>query len=357
VRDAEAIESGVSKNGGCEKQRLARYGVRTGKQAIALLGGGATWLLAPRQVWWWAQQAANTPIVRLLSLGANDAECVETLRGGLRDNGLIDGANVRLLARFAESRPDRLRDLARELAKAGSRVIVTSGTTAVSAVHSALPQMPVVTAGSADPVLMGFAKSLARPGGTVTGISILGAETLFGKNVELLKELEPSARAMASLLHAANPGNGEFRRGLVVAGRSANVEMHFREIQSPDEFANAFDWASRLPVDGVFVIADPVFRSNRSVIAQLAETKRLPWVGPQLNYARAGALAAYTFDFASIARDSARFVALILRGADPAELPIEQPTKFHLAINLKTAKSLGLEVPPTVLARADEVIE
>ena len=133
--------------------------------------------------------------------------------------------------------------------------------------------------------------------------------------------------------------------------------MHFREIQSPDEFADAFDWAFRLPVDGVFVIADPVFHANRSVIAQLAETKRLPWVGPRLDYAHAGALAAYTFDFASITRDSARFVALILRGADPAELPIEQPTKFHLAINLKTAKALGLEVQPTLLARADEVIE
>ena len=321
---------------------------------ITALGSAAWWPLAAQVAW--GQRQADPPIIGLLWLGSGDQILNQSFRDGLRDNGLIDGVNVRVLVRFADNNPDRLADLAHELAQAGSRLIVTSGTTAVRAAHTSLPAMPVVMAGSADPVEVGFAQSLARPGGRITGISIMGG-LLLGKQIELLKELLPSAKAFAAFLHAANPGNEVFRRGLASAGRSLNVEMHFRDIHSPDGLADAFEWASQVSADAVFVIADPVFHAHRSTIGQLAESKRLPWVGNLLQYAHAGAVAAYAFNMMRLARDSARYAALILRGADPAEIPIEQPTRFYLVVNLKAAKALGISIPPSLLASADEVIE
>ncbi len=321
---------------------------------ITTLGSAAWWLPAVQVAL--GQRSADMQVVGLLWLGSDDEQLDQAFRDGLRDNGLIDGANIRVLVRFAENNPGRLADLARELAQAGSRLIVTSGTTAVRAAHTSLPAMPIVMAGSADPVEVGFAQSLARPGGKITGISIMGGP-LLGKQIELLKELLPSAKAFAAFLHAANPGNDVFRRGLASAGRSLNVEMHFRDIHHPDDLAEAFEWASQVPVDAVFVIADPIFHAHRSTIGQLAESKRLPWVGNLPQYAHAGAVAAYAFDIFRLARDSARYAALILRGADPAELPIEQPTKFYLALNLKAAKMLGISVPSSLLVSADEVIE
>lgn len=322
------------------------------REFMALVGCCAAWW--PRTVL--AQQTADAPIVGLLGLGTVQTRYVEALRQGMRDHGLIDGVNVRLLIRYAEGNADRLPHLARELAAAGSRLIVTGGTTLVKAVQTTLPDMPVVMLGSADPVAMGFAQSLARPGGKITGMSILGAD-LIGKHIELLTELVPAARAFAAILQGANPGNGEFRRAFAAAARSRSVEIHVREVDTIDAFADVFDWAARVPVEGVYLIQDPIFGSNRFAIARQAEEKRLPLVAGSSFYVHAGALAAYGLDNLSIVRECGRYVAQILRGADPAELPIQQPTKFQLAINLKTAKTLGLTIPPLLLARADEVIE
>jgi ABC-type uncharacterized transport system substrate-binding protein len=306
----------------------------------------------------WAQRAADVPVVGLLRLGvgAEETAYVEAVREGLRDNGLVEGVNVRLVVRFAEGEPERLPQLARELAAVGSRLIVTGGTTSVRAVKTALPDMPIVMAGSADPVAMGFAQSLARPGGKITGISILGSD-MIGKRIELLKELVPQAKAFAAVLQAANPGNEQFRHALALAGRALEVDIHVREVNGPDDIAPSFDWVSRLPVDGVFLIEDPIFASHLLTISKLAEARRLPLVAGASAYVRAGALATYSVTNLALVRQSARYVALILRGADPAELPIEQPRKIELIINLKTAKALGLTIPPSLLARADEVIE
>ncbi len=322
------------------------------REFMALVGGCAVWW--PRTVL--AQQTANVPIIGLLLLGTEAPDYVEALREGMRDHGLIDGVNVRLLIRYAEGNPDRLPHLARELAAAGSRLIVTGGTTSVKAVQTTLPDMPVVMSGSADPVAMGFAQSLARPGGKITGMSILGAD-LIGKHIELLAELVPAARAFAAILQGANPGNGEFRRAFAAAARSLSVEIHVREVHTVDELADVFDWASRVPVEGAYLIPDPIFASNRFAIARQAEMKRLPLVAGASVFVHAGALAAYGLDNLQIVRECGSYVARILRGADPAELPIQQPTRFQLAINLKTAKALGLTIPPVLLARADEVIE
>jgi putative tryptophan/tyrosine transport system substrate-binding protein len=320
------------------------------REFIALLGGAAVWPLVARA------QPKEMPIVGVLRLDNEQHWFLESLREGLRDHGLVEGVNVKLLIRFADGDPAQLPGRARELAAAGSRVIVTNGTTLVAAVYSAAPSMPIVMAGSADPVAMGFAQSLARPGGRITGISILGAE-LIGKHMELLKDIAPKARLFVALLQSANPGNNRFRQAFADAGRTLAVEIQVREVRSEGELADAFALAKKLAADGVYVIQDPMFYRIRATLAKLAEAARLPLVAGHADYVRAGALAAYVLDNRSIVRRSGHYVAEILRGGDPADMPIEQPTKIHLILNARTANALGLTIPPPLLAGADEVIE
>ncbi len=305
-----------------------------------------------------AQRPDRVPIVGALFLGSEKSETLplEAMREGLRSNGLREGVTVHLVVRYADGDPDRLAPLARELAAAGSRLIVTAGTTSVSAVQSALPSMPIVMAGSADPVEMGFAHSLARPGGKITGISIFGSE-LIGKRIELLVELVPTTKTFAALVHAANPGRERFRRALDMAARALKVEIHMREVRTLEEITGALAWAARLPAGGLYLIEDPVFTQHQETIFRTALAERLPTVSGPVGFARAGALAVYALDNRAIRQESARYIAAILGGADPGELPIAQPTKFSLVINLKTAKALGLTVPSMLLALADEVIE
>mgnify|MGYP003394288170 CR=1 FL=1 len=320
---------------------------------MTLLAGAAAWPLGVR-----AQQTGRMPIVGYLSFAseASTRQATEALRDGMRVNGYIDGENLRLLSRYADGNAERLPHLARELAAAGSRMIVTSGTTSVKAVQSAVPALPIVMAGSGDPVLMGFARSLARPGGNITGISIFGNE-IIGKRTEILKDLVPSARTFALLLHAANPGNEHFRRGFAAAGQSLGLTTHVREADSVEGYAEAFAWAASLPVDGVFVIEDPFVYQHRETIFRMALAARLPTIGGTAPFAHAGALCTYGFDYLVIHRDSGRYVAEILRGADPGDLPIEQPTRFELVVNLKTAQALGITLPEAIMILADEVIE
>jgi putative ABC transport system substrate-binding protein len=210
--------------------------------------------------------------------------------------------------------------------------------------------------GSADPVAMGWAKSLSRPGGKITGVSIFGAE-MIGKRLQLLKQLVPSGRAVAGFLQSANPGNPAFHEALSAAAAALELEMKVREIGEPADLREAFAWAAANAADGVFVIEDPMFFQHRQTLFGLAREFRLPTVSGDVELARAGALAVYAIDAETVARETARLVAEILRGADPGELPIVQPTRLRLVLNLKTAAALGLEMPPSLLAVADEVIE
>ena len=232
------------------------------REFIALLGGAAVWPLVARA------QPKEMPIIGVLRLDNEQHWFLESLREGLRDHGLVEGVNVKLLIRFADGDPAQLPGRARELAAAGSRVIVTNGTTLVAAVHSAAPSMPIVMAGSADPVAMGFAQSLARPGGRITGISILGAE-LIGKHMELLKDIAPKARLFVALLQSANPGNNRFRQAFADAGRTLAVEIQVREVRSEGELADAFALAKKLAADGVYIIQDPLFYRTRATLAKL----------------------------------------------------------------------------------------
>jgi putative ABC transport system substrate-binding protein len=281
---------------------------------------------------------------------------VESLRDSLGTYGLVDGSTMRLVARYADARPERLADLVRDLASQGSRVIVTTGTTAVDAARLSVPELPIVMAGSADPVLMGFARSLARPGGRITGISIL-AEEIMGKQLQLLKEAVPTARTFAIFVHAANPGNPAFHKVFDDSGHALGVRMDVTDIRAVEEFPAAFDVAVQRSADAAYVLQDPSFDAHRETIFRLALERRLPAASGNAAWARAGALLAYGLDFVGVWRQSARYVSEILRGADPAVLPIEQPTTFQLAVNMRTARTLRLSLPPSILARADEVIE
>jgi putative ABC transport system substrate-binding protein len=284
------------------------------------------------------------------------AEWIGWFRDELGRRGFVDGESVGLLTRYGDGDPARFADLARELVAAGSRVIVTRGTTAVRAVSDAAPSVPIVMGGSADPVAMGWAKSLSRPGGKITGVSIFGAE-MIGKRLQLLKQLVPSGRAVAGFLQSANPGNPAFHEALSAAAAALQLEVKVREIGEPAELREAFAWAAANAADGVFVIEDPMFFQHRQTLFGLAREFRLPTVSGDVELARAGALAVYAIDAETVARETARLVAEILRGADPGELPIVQPTRLRLVLNLKTAAALGLEMPPSLLAVADEVIE
>ena len=303
-------------------------------------------------------QSATMPAVGVLHLNAQEQSVLwtEAIKEGLTQHGLVDGKNLRLLIRNADDQPERLSGLASELARLGCRVIVTRGTTSVRAAQTGAPGVPIVMAGSADPVAMGFAQSLARPGGDITGISILGSE-LIGKHIEILKEMVPAARAFACFLQRANPGNAVFRRALEDAGAALGLRMHVREIEGADDIGPSFEWAAGLPVHGVFLLQDPIFIANRDSIARSASAFRLPTVSGSEIMAQAGVLVAYAFDLTAIARRSGFYVAEILRGASPGTLPIEQPTIFRLIINLQTARTLGITVPGSLLGRADEVIE
>lgn len=304
-------------------------------------------------------QSKDKPTVGVLWPGT-EAQCrpfLEALRKGLNEKGLIDGSSMRLVVRYADNRFEQLPDLARDLTTQGSRMIVAGGTTSVSAAQRAAPELPVVMAGTADPVAMGFARSLVRPGGRITGISILGEE-FVGKQLEMLKEAVPAARTFAIFLHALNPGNPVFRRNFDNISRALGVRIDVMDIRAPlEEFPAMFDRAVQQSADGVLVFAEPIFDSHRETIFRLALERRLPTMVGFVPWVRAGALLAYAVDLVDAWRQAARYVSEILRGADPATLPIEQPTIFQVAINMRTARTLGIELPPLILARADEVID
>lgn len=303
-----------------------------------------------------AQQAAAA--IGLLRLGdaASDGWWRDALRRGLKDNGLVEGRDVRLINRYADDQPERLVDLARELVKEGCRVIVATGTTSVSAAQRGAPDTPIVMAGSADPVAMGFAHSLARPGGRITGISVYGPE-FIGKQLQILKEALPAARGFAAFLQAANPGNPFFRRSLQDSARDLGLRIEIHDIDGVDRFAAAFAWAKRQAVDGVYVIPDPIFAAHDREIFKLALDHRLPTMAGNLRWVHAGALLAYAVDITAIARRSAYYVKEILRGANPATLPIEQPTALSLAVNMATARALAIRLPNALLSRVTEVVE
>jgi len=305
-----------------------------------------------------AQQARKAPLIGILWNNplAATAHIVEAFRQGLRELGYVEGQNIVIEFRSAEGRMERAPDLAAELVGLKVDVIVTGTTPGVRAAQQATSTIPIVMGISYDAVLEGLVASLARPGGNVTGLSLLIPE-LMGKRLELLKEVVPKVSLVAVLWNGNDPGLALVFKQTVVATRASGVRLRPLEVRADDEFGTAFQTANREHVGAVIMIDDPFTFRSRTLIAALAAKHRLPMMAGFREFTEAGGLISYGANLADSYRRAAAFVDKILKGAKPGDLPVEQPTTFELVINLRTAKALGLTIPPSLLSRADEVIQ
>jgi len=303
-----------------------------------------------------AQQSGTIFRVGVLQAGAEDPESAAVSRDAFQKLGWIEGTNITFERRYAENHPDRLPELAAELVRLNVDVIMAGGTLAPLAAKRATPTIPIVMTTAGDPVGVGLVASLARPGGNVTGLSFMSPD-LAGKRLQLLKEVVPRTLRVAVLWDAANPYPARAYEETQRAAQTLGIEVQSLEVRGPDDFAGAFEAAERQQPDALLTIGDPLTSSFRKQIADFASTHRLPAMYPLREYVAAGGLMSYGANASDLVRRAAGYVDKILRGAQPGDLPVEQPTKFELLINLKTANALGLTIPPLVLGLADEVIE
>ena len=319
---------------------------------LGIAGSAATWPLAAR-----AQQSAGK--VRIGFLGsataAGSAKAIDQLRTGLRELGYVEGQNVVIEFRWADERYDRLPRLVRELIATPVDLLITHGTPGTRAARQATSTIPIVMAISGDAVATGLVASLARPEANVTGSTFFLPE-LNAKRLEVLKEACPSISHPTALSNPDNPVSRPIIPAMQSAATALSLTLGVARAQGPGEFDRAFEAMVGSHVDSVVVTEDGEFAANFQTIAALALQRKLPSIGAK-EYAEAGGLIGYGANILALYRRAAYFVDRILKGAKPADLPVEQPTRFDLVINLKTARALGLTVPPTLLARADEVIE
>jgi len=282
---------------------------------------------------------------------------LKALNEGLRELGYVEGRNVVFERRYAEGRQERLPALAAELVRLNVDIFVTGSNPVIAAVKQVTATIPVVMAVSRDPVGSGFIASLARPGGNITGLANDPAPEIGGKNLQLLKEAAPRVSRVAFLWNPVPLGAGTYKNAVESTARNLGVTFQSVEVRGRDEFEGAFAAMVRERANGVVVASDPVLFGPRSQVVLLAGKTRLPAVYPQREFVDAGGLISYGTNLADQFRRAAIYVEKILKGAKPGDLAVEQATKFELVINLKTAKALGLTIPPAVLARADQVIE
>jgi len=288
---------------------------------------------------------------------ASDARA-EALRQGLHDLGYVEGQNFVMELHYAAGSEERLRDLAAELVQRKVDVIVALGAAAIRAAQQATRTIPIVMAATSDPVGLGFVASLAQPGGNITGLSFLGVE-LPDKRLELLKEAVPQSTRIAVVANPAFPAYASTLDNLTVAARALGVHLHIVEVRRADELETAFGAMTHAGVDAVMALEDAVLLNSQRgrVVADLAVTHRLPVMYGWRAWVVAGCLMSYGPNDLDTNRRAAVYVDKILKGAKPADLPVEQPTKFELVINLKTAQALGITMPPSLLLLADEVIQ
>jgi putative ABC transport system substrate-binding protein len=323
------------------------------REFIVTLGGAAAlWPLAAR-----AQQPAKLPTIGLLDPNTRsvDIHRLDAFVQRLRELGWIEGRTVAIEYRSAEGRNEHLAKIAAEFVRLKVDVIVTSATPPTMAAKQATAHIPIVFAASGDPVGTGLVASLARPGGNVTGLSVQQSD-IAGKRLDLLREVVPGVRRLAILANSDNPSAVLDMRDAQAAARTLGLDSVTSEIRNPEDIAPGFD-ALKGSSEALYVCNDPLVVTHRARISTLALSARLPTMHGAREHIEAGGLMSYAPNFPALYRRAADFVDKILRGAKPADIPVEQPTKFDLIINLTTAKAVGLEVPPTLLARADEVIE
>jgi len=303
-----------------------------------------------------AQQANKIP--RIGFLGASSPSFyttrIETFRQGLRELGYVEGKNIAIEYRFAEGKVDRLPELAAELVRLKVDIIVT--TPNASAARNATKTIPIVFAAAGDPVATGDIVSLARPGGNLTGLTVLAPE-LGGKRLELLKEVSPKITRVAFLWNSLGPTGSIFSKEMETAAQGLGLHVQSLEVRSLNDFDGAFAAAIRERAHALITAPQPIINTNRGPILEFVSKNRLPAIFPNPETVEAGGLMSYSPDIVQLFRRVAIYVDKILKGAKPADLPVEQPTKFEFIINLKAAKQIGLTIPPNVLARADRVIK
>jgi putative ABC transport system substrate-binding protein len=304
-----------------------------------------------------AQQSAKVRWIGCLDYGSPDSDRLglwEAFRERLRDLGYVEGHNVAFVSRWAHGKREGLPALAAELLRLKVEVIVVGGTPAAQAAKHATATIPIVMASVADPVGSGLVESLARPTGNITGLSFAFGEKFSGKWVELLKEAVPKVSRMIILGNPTHPMHGNYLREMMAAAQSLGVQLRVLEVRDLPEIEKALAMIGDARVGGLIVTADPLLFVHRTRIAEFVGSRKLPTMFPFGEFA--GGLMSYGPSFLDSYRRAATYVDKILKGAKPADLPVEQPTKFELVINLKTAKQIGLTIPPNVLARADKVI-
>ena len=292
----------------------------------------------------------------LASPGPEVLRIVDAFKEGLRQFGYVDGQNVAFEYRWAHGRSERLSELAGELVRLKVDIIATGNSLGVVAAKQATSTIPLVFMG-ADPDAIGLGSRLGRPGGNVTGVALSPGPELGGKYVELLKEAVPKISRVALLVRPESSSHALISKEIETAARSSKLQLHTVRARTAGELDAAFAAMIGMRSDAVIVLADPIFFLHRKRIAELAAKNRLPAMYGLREHAETGGLMAYSANFEDAARRAATHVDRILKGAKPGDLPIEQPTRFELIINLKTANALGLTVPPSLLARADRVIE
>ena len=304
-----------------------------------------------------AQQPRKVPRIGFLMATSPGADSrVEGFRQGLRELGYMEGKNITIEWRYAEGKEDRVPKLTAELVQLNVEIIVTDGTNVTRAAKNATKTIPIVMASDADPVGNGFVASLARPGGNVTGLVNLLAG-LSGKRLELLKEAIPGISRVGVLWNPENPSSVSGFKETQEAAQALAMQLQSLEVRGPDEFEGAFQAATKRQARALSVVSDSLMFNNRRRLLDLAAKHRLPTMHTQSLWVEAGALMSYGTYFPDLWRRAATYVDKILKGAKPADLPIEQPTKFEFVINLKTAKQIGLTIPQSVLYRADKVIK
>jgi len=320
-----------------------------------LLNSGAAIVAAPLAAR--SQAAANSPRVGFLFYGApGRSPEIDAFRQGLRELGYVDGQNITVEYRFAGGQLERLSALVAELGRLKVNVIVTPGTPASMAAKKATSTLPIVFAGVADAVGAGLIASLARPGGNATGLTSISA-ALGGKRLELLKAVAPKATRVAVLYNRADQSNVLVLTELQEPARALGLTLQPLAVREPGEFEGAFASMSRDRAQALFVAAGVLTTEHRKSLVALAARSRIPAMWGERQFVEAGGLMSYAVDFYDEIRRSATYVEKILKGTQPSDLPVEQPTTFELVINLKTAKALGLSIPPSLLSRADQIIE
>jgi putative ABC transport system substrate-binding protein len=325
------------------------------RKLIIALGAGV--LAAPFGLFA-QQQPTKAPQIGYLSSDSRltIASRIEAFRQGLRELGYVEGKNIAIEWRFAEGKADRLAGLAAELVRLKVDLIVTTGPAATRAAKDATVTIPIVMAQDSDPVGNGLVASLARPGRNITGLSSLAAE-ISGKRLELLKEIVPRLSRVAVFGSSITPGNAHALKETELAARTLGVQFQYVDVLAAMDIAPAFQTAAKGRADAILVLSSLVVISQRPQIAGLAVKSRLPAIYDRGEFAEDGGLLSYGTNFTDLSRRAASYVDRILKGAKPADLPVEQPTKFELVVNLKTAKALGIKIPNSILVQATKVIE